>query len=133
MKTLNDQALNNMAPDLPDLVSFVSRLFYANRNQIMHNLDLTVRAYRFWTLSDRNLLNEAYGGKTPPQIDHAALDSAQITILNAYGQAVENFGTNHSVFSANASANGLGKWTNHSDIRSHRTFCQLAYRNTCEG
>lgn len=107
VNALNDKALATMQPDLPDLVSFVSRLYYTARNQIMENLDLTARAYRFWALSDRNLISEVYGSKAPPQINYGVLASANLTILNNYSDAVNNFGTNHSIFPANSSSQGL--------------------------
>ena len=107
VSALNEEVLPHLKPDLPDLVSFVSRLFYSGRNQIMEKLSLIAQAFRFWALSDRNLIAEAYGGKAPPQIDQAVLAQAKFTILNAFSDAIENFGTNHSVFPATPSAPGL--------------------------
>jgi len=106
-QVLNEQALTTMAPDLPDLLTFLSSSYYAARTQVMDALDLTARAYRFWALSDRNLLAEAYTGKSLPEIDHSALLEAQRTILGAYEQKVEDFGTNQSRFPATPDQQGL--------------------------
>lgn len=98
--TLNDKVLQNLdnINTLPDLTSFVSNLYYTIRSQIMETLNLTARAFRFWALSDKNLISEAYGGKAPPQINHTVLVSAQGTILKEFRKAIEEFGTNHSLF-----------------------------------
>ncbi|RXS80450.1 hypothetical protein EST92_17550 [Streptomyces sp. TM32] len=104
---LDERALATMDPGLPDLVSFVSRLYYASRDHIMRTLNLTARAYRFWALSDRNLIAEAYGDKGVSDIGHAALVHASNTILNAYGQAVEKFGTGSTPFPAKPRDQGL--------------------------
>ncbi|MBF0423138.1 MAG: hypothetical protein HQL73_09105 [Magnetococcales bacterium] len=104
---LNDTALAAMKPDLPDLVTFVSSMYYDARTQVMETLDLTARAFRFWALSDRNIISQAYGGKSLPQIDSVALIAAQDTLLSQFRQAVENFGTNSSKFPAGSGQPGL--------------------------
>lgn len=104
--TLNEQALDTMAPDLPDLVTMVSGMYYAARNQVMQVLDLTSRAFRFWALSDSNLTSAAYAGKPLPELNYAALLGAKTTILSSYQQAIESFGTNSSQFPAHASQQG---------------------------
>jgi hypothetical protein len=105
---LNDRVPAHLRPDLPDLVSFVSRLYYASREQIMRTLDLTARAYRMWSLSDRELLAEAYGGTGLADIHQETLAAASNTILSAYGEAIENFRTNTTPFPANAKDKGVG-------------------------
>ncbi|MFC4778058.1 hypothetical protein ACFO9Q_14750 [Paenibacillus sp. GCM10023252] len=95
---LNEDTLDAMSPDLPDLVTLISELYYAARNQVMEMLDLTSRAYRFWALSDQSLTSEVYAGRSLPELNHTALVGAMNTILGKYQQAVENFGTNHDRF-----------------------------------
>lgn len=106
-KELNDTALSSMVPDLPDLVTFISNVYYVARAQIMEILDLTARAFRFWALSDTNLIVEAYGNKTLPQISYSALINAQNIILGQYQQAIENFGTNHESFPQSPEQQGI--------------------------
>ncbi|MFJ7904254.1 hypothetical protein ACIQ6V_27850 [Streptomyces sp. NPDC096198] len=105
---LNDNALNTvMKPDLPDLVSFVSQLYYRSREQIMRTLDLTARAYRMWALSDRDLIAETFAGTQVSTIGEAALRVASNTVLSAYRDAVQNFGTNSSRFPALPGSQGI--------------------------
>ncbi|MCR8842474.1 hypothetical protein NQ117_02150 [Paenibacillus sp. SC116] len=104
---LNDEVLNKLSPDLPDLVSFMSSSIYTARNQIMEVLDLTARAYRFWSLSDHNPLTNLYGNKTLPQMNYATLLSIKNNIMIDYQQAVERFGTNHSDFPHDPNDQGL--------------------------
>ncbi|MFD0396551.1 hypothetical protein ACFVHI_00485 [Kitasatospora sp. NPDC127121] len=118
---LNDKALDEMRPDLPDLVSFVSRLYYASRDQIMRALSLTTHAYRMWALSDRDLIAEAYGGRTMATIDHGVLASAANTVLDAYGSAVESFGTQAQRFPAKPEQEGLVVKASQAQIDVFRT------------
>ncbi|MEU8569597.1 hypothetical protein AB0C51_14770 [Streptomyces pathocidini] len=104
---LNDNALDAMQPDLPDLVSFVSQLYYRSREQIMRTLDLTARAYRMWALSDRDLIAETFAQVTVAKIDETALRVARNSILFALEGAVQNFGTNSARFPANAKGKGI--------------------------
>jgi hypothetical protein len=106
LETLTDQQLATMQPQTPALATFVSGI-YAARSQVMETLDLTARAYRFWALSDTNLLSAAYGGKPPPEIGSAELVGAQTAILDAYQQAIEGFGTNASAFPPTPKGTGL--------------------------
>lgn len=126
---LNDAALAGMAPGLPDLVSYVSGLYYTARAQLLEVLSLTARAFRFWALSDADLLAQALGGRTPPEIDTAALTAAQSSILNAYRSAVEDFGTNASVFPAQPDQPGLvvnvPAWQVELIKESHQLMVQL--------
>jgi len=98
MKALDDETLDTLSPQLPDLVSYVSGIYYASRNQVLATLDQAARAYRFWALSNRNLMIESLGDKAPPQINAATLLGAKNTILKAYEQAVETFGTGAESF-----------------------------------
>ncbi|MBD3919426.1 hypothetical protein H8B09_11740 [Paenibacillus sp. PR3] len=120
--TLNEQMLDAMAPDLPDLVTMVSGMYYAARNQVMQVLDLTSRAFRFWALSDSNLTSIAYAGKPLPELNYDALLGAKTTILSRYQQAIENFGTNSSQFPAHSTQQG--KMYEVSDEQVE-LFCQL--------
>jgi hypothetical protein len=106
-QTLTDQQLEKMHPGLPSLASFMSGVYYAARSQVMETLDLTARAFRFWALSEEDLLASAYGGKAPPEIDSTALVAAQDAILGSYQQAIESFGTNASSFPAAPADQGL--------------------------
>jgi hypothetical protein len=107
LEVLTDEQLSTLKPDLPALTTFVSQVYYAARSQVMETLDLTARAFRFWALSDVNLLTKAYGKRTPPKIDGAALIAARETILSGYQQAVEEFGTEVSVFPPSTDGAGI--------------------------
>lgn len=104
---LTDKALATMSPQMPDLVTYVSSLYYAARQQVMETLNLTARAYRFWALSDDDLVADAFGNQPPPQIDSTILKGAQASILGSYRRAVESFGTDSSRFPARDSQTGI--------------------------
>ncbi|MBH5316287.1 hypothetical protein I6N90_00505 [Paenibacillus sp. GSMTC-2017] len=106
-EVLNDEALKTISPDLPDLVTFMSSVIYTARNQIMEMLDLTVRAYRFWSLSDLNPLTQLYENKTLPQINYATLLAIKNTLMIDSQHALERFGTNHSTFPRQSDDQGL--------------------------
>jgi hypothetical protein len=95
---LNDVALDRMSPDLPDLVTFMSSTMYLARNQIIEMLDLTTRAYRFWSLSDHHSLSSIYEGKSLPQINYATLLAIKNQLISASLRTEESFGTDSSAF-----------------------------------
>ncbi len=107
IEKLNDQELENLKPNLPDMVSFMSALYYSARFQVMATLDLMGRAFRLWALSNKNPLTQAYEGKTPREISHTVLLAARNAVLSSARSAVENFGTNHSRFPVHADQQGI--------------------------
>ncbi len=104
-QVVNQDAIETLDPTLPSMLSYVSGVYYSAREQVMRTLDLTARAYKFWALSDSDLISTAYGGNTLPTINYSTLVAASTTILEAYSQAVEGFGTNSSSFPAQSSQN----------------------------
>jgi hypothetical protein len=94
----NDEALSTMNPNLPELTAFMSQIYYSSRSIAMKTLYNAARAFKFWALSDDDILAEAYNHKTLPEINTAVLEQAQITILDCYDTAVENIGNNPNHF-----------------------------------
>jgi hypothetical protein len=107
LRRLNDTALATLSPQLPDLVTFVSARYYGARTQFMEVLGMTARAFRYWALSDEDLLAHAVGGLSLPEINAAVLEGARTAVLNAYRSAVESFGTSASTFPAAPDLPGL--------------------------
>ncbi len=99
-QAFNDEALNTVSQaNLPDLVTFASRIYYAARNQIMEVLDLTARAYRFWAVSDYNIVTNAYQNNPVTKFDSEILNQASRNILNPYGALMrDRYGTNSTPF-----------------------------------
>jgi hypothetical protein len=94
----------------------------------MQVLDLTSRAYRFWSLSDSNLISQAYGGKTLPELNYSALLGAKSTVLNNYQQTIESFGTNNSTFPAHPSQQGKVIGVSDEQVELFRELGQLMIR-----
>jgi hypothetical protein len=107
LASLADETLDNLKPDLPALTSFVSQTYYASRNLVMETLAKTARSYRFWALSDQNLIALAYQGQSLPKIDSAALAAAQLQILTAHEAAVNAFGSDLAPFPDSDSRKGV--------------------------
>ncbi|WPC43926.1 hypothetical protein [Clostridium sp. JS66] len=108
LNTLDDDSFSKLDPNIPHIATFVSQMYYSARNIIMETLDLTARAYGFWSLDDnRNLMANAYGNKTLPEITTATLKQAQIVILDAYKKTVERFGNGAGIFPKKEKEKGI--------------------------
>jgi hypothetical protein len=93
-------------PDLPLMTTFVSRLYYQARSQILETLYLATKAYQFWALSDENLIAQTLGGDTAT-INAEALEGSQVTIIGQYGNAVEGFGRDADTYPSVPSETGI--------------------------
>jgi len=127
-KTLDQQTLSTLSPELPDLVSYVSGIYYQARNQVLQTLDQTSQAYRFWALSDRDLMAEAFGSTPPPEIDTAVLTGAQNLILGACQQAIEGFGTQASVFPSSPDGVGIVFELSASDLVNFKMLKEIMFK-----
>lgn len=106
-QTLDRDALQTIAPNLPAVTALMSQMYYDSRTLVMKNLDLTARAFRFWGLSEQNIIETAYGGKGLPKINVAVLKQAQNAILANYSNAIESFGANALKFPSQPTGEGV--------------------------
>lgn len=104
--TYTDKVLSTMDPALPDMVSFMSRTYYTARQQIMEFMDLTQQAYRFWSLSDAQIISSTFSGSLP-SLDASALLAAKSDLLTKTDKALEHFGSNAQHFPDKPGQEGL--------------------------
>lgn len=101
---LNDTVLDRLSADTPDLTAFLSQAYYASRNEVLRYLDLIARAYRFWALTDEDIVLGALQGTVEPaRIDSAVLASVQEHVWTTYTNAIGSVGA-RQVFPADPSA-----------------------------
>ncbi|VVS94994.1 hypothetical protein [Desulfoluna spongiiphila] len=104
--TYTAKVLSTMAPSLPDMVSFMSRSYYTARQQIMEFMDLTQQAYRFWALSDAEIISSTFSGNLPT-LNASALLAAKSDLLAKTDKALEHFGSNAQHFPDKPDEKGL--------------------------
>ncbi|HCC08359.1 MAG TPA: hypothetical protein DEP72_09415 [Clostridiales bacterium] len=106
--SLNSSALKNINPNWPEITAFVSQMYYSSRSIIMEIMDLAARAYGFWSLDDhRNLIAQAYGNRSLPEIDTASFTQVQTIILDSYRRTIEKFGNGAGIFPMNNNDEGI--------------------------
>lgn len=107
IQVLNDDKLKSIKPDLPIMVNFVSKIYHEARGQVMEELYMASKAYKFWALSDSNFLAEALGGAGISTIDSSMLRGVQSVIIKGYQNTVEAKGREAQHFPANPQDKGL--------------------------
>jgi hypothetical protein len=107
IQALNDQELKNIKPELPALTTFVSKVYHEARSQVLQELYLAAKAYRFWALSDRNLLSQAIGSTPVSDITSLILLNVQSAIITGYTDAVQEKGRDSQKFPANPDEKGV--------------------------
>jgi hypothetical protein len=104
---LNASTFNNLDPGLPDLVAMVSQMYSQTRDQIMQMFYQASRAMQFWSLSNTNFMAEALGvntGGTQPTA--ITFDFISSVFQNSWINGLSNFGTNPTLFPADADEPG---------------------------
>ncbi|QDG52928.1 hypothetical protein FIV42_19930 [Persicimonas caeni] len=86
---MSDEGLDKLRPDLPAISNFITRMYYDARDEVLQTLYGCSKAYRFWALSEHDLLEESFAGYLPPQINAAILRGAQTKLLGELERAVE--------------------------------------------
>ena len=107
IQILNDDKLKTIKPNLPIIVNFVSKIYHEARGQVMEELYMASKAYKFWALSDTNFLAQALGGAGISTIDSAMLRDVQSTIIKGYQDTVEAKGREAQHFPLNPQDKGI--------------------------
>lgn len=90
---LTNDVLDRLSADTPVLTAFVSQAYYATRMRVLEYMDLASRAYRFWALTDVDLLRSSVGDVSPPAINATLLAEIQAAFWNTYVQAIGYVGS----------------------------------------
>ncbi|MGV3616474.1 MAG: hypothetical protein ACO1SV_14185 [Fimbriimonas sp.] len=106
-EALTREFLEDFNPSLPIVTSFVATMYERARDQVLAALYMTARSYRFWALSDENLVASLLGGKSPTSIDKTVLAGVQQQILARYSATVEAFGHGAQHYPKDESKRGL--------------------------
>ncbi|MEC0257361.1 hypothetical protein [Paenibacillus lautus] len=102
-----NQMLAETKPGLPVFAAYMSKLYHHAVYQVMESLYLTARAYRYWALSDENIVTTALGGNDPAQMDIGVFRSAAGEIASRYEQAIDNRGRASQTFPTNPEMPGV--------------------------
>lgn len=126
LNTLDADSLKKLDPNIPGLATLVSQMYYTTRNILMKTFDLTARAYGYWSLDDnRNLIADAYGNKSLPEITTSTFIQAQNVILDAYRKAVEKFGNGAGIFPKKEDEEGIIFSLNNSQIECLKRYKKI--------
>lgn len=102
-----DKLLNNINPDTPHLMSFMTKVYQDARNELLEGLYTTNKAFRFWSLNSVNMVTDALGDKAPNQINSMMLDGVQSSIITAYAKTIESFGHHAQSFPSSDNQTGI--------------------------
>ncbi|MCL2254851.1 MAG: hypothetical protein FWC09_10455 [Lachnospiraceae bacterium] len=106
LNKVKQESFQKLNPNLPEVAAMFSQMYYAARRDVMEVMSLTARAYRFWSLSEENIIAKLYD-KAPKELNHAFFTKHQFDFVKAYQKAVEDFGRNASLFPARKGGQGI--------------------------
>lgn len=100
--SINNKAIDNLLVDsnLSGLFGYVSHIYYSFRFNVMEVLNLTERAFRFWSLNDLTSIKDQFASDNLSSVNYEFLNNIKNNLLREYILAEENFGSNAQPFPA---------------------------------
>ncbi len=128
LELLNEDNLKSYQPNLPAFKNLMSSLYNIVQTQVMETLYLTERAFLFWGLSDSKPVTEILRVNKTADINAALLETAQSSILSAYGKTIEKYGMNAQEFPARQYEVGVLWFLNQDQVEGFKGRYDGEYR-----
>lgn len=104
---INDDTLSIIDFTFPYVKNYMKKIYDEARVQILHEIYLVEKAYRYWALSNNNFIATTFGNNPISKITSPMLRAAQGDILNLYAMAKEERGRDAQTFPSNPNEQGL--------------------------